>query len=164
MVVRPIYLLQLSSASFDSIDHEMVTILHQEYSDHTKFFVAECYGVNSLFPRSVFRDLLIIQTLYWQVFFCISFTFLSLIATMMLERFVICCLGMFNGPKNCFSAYILSLIMLFSSKTSLLLTLHRVFCIHYLLKKVNLYLRVYTLLYKSLFVIQKMLFLSVLAI
>ena len=150
VMAEPAYVSHVSATSFDSTNTEITTIVHRTCANHSKFFVAQCYGVNLLV------DLVLgICWLYQNRLgrFCkMNFIVLWLLAILVPKRFVLYCLGMFGSPLYYCLANRLYIIMLFTIIICPLLSIGQVFCSHYLFQKASLCPGVLALSWTCLFV------------
>ena len=92
------------------------------------YFVDRILGICQLSQTNVGRFL-------WK-----SLSLFLLLATVASEKCVIYCWGILSGPIYCCPINRLCLIMLFIRETSLLLSLHRVYCFYYLFQRAKVYL------------------------
>ena len=106
------------------------------------------YGEHIVFIPSFLCSTGLIMGICWlfknQVdrFFQTSFTFPSLLATLVPEIFDLCFCGKFACPTYCYLSSKLCYIVLFARKTSVLLGIQCFFCINYPYQKIKLYNRV----------------------
>ena len=121
LVAEPTYLSHGSAAYYDRTDPKMITIVHKTCSNYPKFLVAKHHGVDLLFCGSDSGDLLVVLKLCRYILLD-DFHYFFLLATLVLERFVLCCLGAFGGPMYYCLANGLCLIMLSIKQISPLLS------------------------------------------
>ena len=109
---------------------KLATIAHRAHGDHPKIFVAYFHGVDLILGGFNSIDLLVILKLYR--FYWTSFTLFCLMATLKPRKFVLCCLGIFDGPIYCCFEKRLYLVVLSDRIISPALSLKLVCCSHYL--------------------------------